>query len=57
MSSSRELVDALMDHMVTVEILDEHDDVQAQRKDDGVDLKVAAEVSLHRPVSGRRIGG
>ena len=32
------LVETLLDHVVAVEILDEHDDVQAERKDDRVDL-------------------
>ena len=34
-----ELVEALLDHVVAVEILDEHDDVQAQCQDDGVNLR------------------
>ena len=45
----RKLVQTLLDHVVAVQILDEHDDVQAQSKDDGMDLHVAAEVSLKDP--------
>ena len=41
-----ELVQALLDDMVAVQILDQHHHVQAQRKDDGVNLAIASEVSL-----------
>ena len=34
-----ELVKTLLDHVVAIEILDEHDDVQAQCQDDGVNLR------------------
>ena len=34
------LVEALLDDMIPVEVLDEHDDVQAQSEDDRVDLNV-----------------
>ena len=33
------LVKTLLDHVVAIEILDEHDDVQAQCQDDGVNLR------------------
>ena len=41
--------------MVPVEVFDEHDDVQAEGEDNGVDLNVAAKVSLpNTAVSGMR---
>ena len=42
----RELVQALLNHVVAVQILDEHDDVQAQGQDDRVDLQNPQGVSL-----------
>ena len=36
----RELVQALLDDVVAVQVLDEDDDVQAEGDDDGVNLKV-----------------
>ena len=33
-----ELVQALLDDVVAVQVLDQHDDVQAEGDDDGVDL-------------------
>ena len=50
----RELVEALLDDVVPVEILDEHNDVQAQRQDDGVDLNIAKVSLLGPPVSSMR---
>ena len=36
----RKLVQALLDDVVAVKVLDEDDDVQAEGDDDGVNLKV-----------------
>ena len=41
----RKLVQALLDDVVPVKVLDEHDDVQAQSQNDGVNLDIA-KVSL-----------
>ena len=36
----RKLVQALLDDVVAIEVLDEDDDVEAEGDDDGVDLEV-----------------
>ena len=47
----RKLVEALLNDMVPVEVLNEDNDVQAQGHDDSVNLSVEFEVSLPRLVS------
>lgn len=42
-----QLVEALLDHMVAIEILDEHNNVKAERDDDRMDLGVVSEISLY----------
>ena len=50
------LVETLLDHVVAIQILDEHNDVQAQREDDRVDLSYPTQVSLpSTTVSGMRV--
>ena len=48
----RKLVQALLDDVVAVKVLDEDDDVQAERENDRMNLDVAAKVSL--PDSSRK---
>ena len=43
----RELVQALVDDMVAIQILDQDHDVQAKRDDDRMNLHVRSVVSLH----------
>jgi len=44
----RKLVQTLLNDMVPVQVLDEDDDVQAQRENDRMDLARGPPVSLHR---------
>jgi len=45
------LVEALLDDVVTVEVLDEHNDVQAECNDDEVNLSIVSSISLLFTVS------
>lgn len=47
----RELVQALLDDVIAVQILDQDNNGEAKSNDDGVDLDVAFRVSLPRHVS------
>ena len=50
-----ELVQALLDDVVTVEVLNEDDDVQAERDNDGVDLATRREEVNHLLDSARAV--
>ena len=50
-----ELVEALLDDVIAVEVLDKHYDMEAQGEYNRVYLSIVFEVSLHCPVSD--IGG
>ena len=41
-----QLVQAFLDDVISVEVLDEHDDVQTKRDDNRVDLSIVSEISL-----------
>ena len=43
----RELVQALLNDMVAIQVLDQDHDVQAKRDDDRMNLRVRSVVSLH----------
>ena len=43
----RELVQALLNDMVAIQILDQNNDVQAERDDDRMNLRMRSVVSLH----------
>ena len=43
----RELVQALLNDMIAIQVLDQDHDVQAQRDDDRMNLRVRSVVSLH----------
>ena len=50
----RQLVEALLDYMIPVEVLNQNDDVKAKRDDDGVDLGGTVGIGLRkRSASGR----
>lgn len=53
----RELVQTLLNDMVPVQVLDEHDDMKAKSDDDGMNLAMVSMISLRRgkghPVSAR----
>ena len=51
----RKLVQALLDDVVTVEVLNEDDDVQAERDNDGVDLATRREEVNHLLDSARAV--
>ncbi len=49
------LIETLLDDVIAVEIFDEHNDMETERDDDGVDLDIVFEVSLLSPaVSDKR---
>lgn len=50
-----QLIETLLDHMITIEVLDEHHNMKAERNNDRMDLNIVFEVSLPPPaVSDKR---
>lgn len=45
----RQLIQTLLDYVVAVQVLDQHDNVQAQGDDNRVYLSIVANISLNRP--------
>lgn len=46
-----ELVETLLNDMVAVEILDKHNNMEAERDNNGVNLNIVSLISLNSPVS------
>jgi len=46
-----EFVETLLNDMVAIEVLDEHDNMEAERDDNGVNLGIVSLISLNSPVS------
>lgn len=42
-----QFVQALLDYMIPVQILDQHYNMETESKDDGVDLSIVSDISLH----------
>ncbi len=45
----RQLIQTLLDYVVAIQVLDQHDNVQAQGDDNRVYLSIVANISLNRP--------